>query len=158
MIDLKKLQELVALMVDNDLIELDIRDGEESVSLSRPGSHAPAPVYHAAPSAPAPAPAPAAASAPASAPAAGAPSAEDSNLVAIESPMVGTFYSASKPESPPFIKVGDHVGPDTVVCLIEAMKVFSEVKAEVSGVVKQIVAKNSDSVEFGQTLMLVEPA
>jgi len=158
MIDLKKLEELVALMVDNDLIELDIRDGEESVSLSRPSPHM-APVYHAAPAAPAPAPA----AAPAPAPAAAAPSggdapAADSNLVAIESPMVGTYYSASKPEAPPFVKVGDHVGPDTVVCLIEAMKVFSEVKAEVSGVVKQIVAKNSDSVEFGQTLMLVEPA
>ncbi len=154
MIDLKKLQELVALMVDNELIELDIRDGEESVSLSRPSPYAaPQPVYQAPPAAPAPAaPAPGASPAPEAAPA------DHGNLVAIESPMVGTFYSAAKPESPPFIKVGDHVGPDTVVCLIEAMKVFSEVKAEVSGVVKQIVAKNSDSVEFGQTLMLVEPA
>jgi len=156
MIDLKKLQELVALMVDNELIELDIRDGEESVSLSRPSPYvAPQPVYQApaAPAAaPAVAPAPGASAAPEAAPA------DHGNLVAIESPMVGTFYSAAKPESPAFVKVGDHVGPDTVVCLIEAMKVFSEVKAEVSGVVKQIVAKNSDSVEFGQTLMLVEPA
>ncbi len=158
MIDLKKLEELVALMVDNDLIELDIRDGDESVSLSRPSPHAPA--YHTAPPVAAPAPAPAAAAPAPSAPSAPAESAggDDAGLTPIESPMVGTFYSASKPENPPFVKVGDHVGPDTVVCLIEAMKVFSEVKAEVSGVVKKIVAKNSDSVEFGQTLMLVEPA
>lgn len=156
MIDLKKLQELVALMVDNELIELDIRDGEESVSLSRPSPYAaPQPVYQ-APAAPAAAPAVAAS--PGASPAPEAAPADHGNLVAIESPMVGTFYSAAKPESPAFVKVGDHVGPDTVVCLIEAMKVFSEVKAEVSGVVKQIVAKNSDSVEFGQTLMLVEPA
>ncbi len=72
--------------------------------------------------------------------------------------MVGTFYTAANPESPAFVKVGDQVGPDTVVCIIEAMKVFSEVKAEVSGTVKKIVAKNSDSVEFGQTLMLVDPS
>lgn len=154
MIDLKKLQELVALMVDNDLIELDIRDGEESVALSRPSAYA-QPVYHA----PAPVqPAPVAAAPAATPPAGESAPADNGNLIAIESPMVGTFYSASKPESPPFVKVGDHVGPDTVVCLIEAMKVFSEVKAEVSGVVKQIACKNSDSVEFGQTLMLVEPA
>lgn len=155
MIDLKKLQELVALMVDNDLIELDIRDGEESVSLSRPSANA-QPVYQAPPPAPTHA-APAPAAPAASAPAADSSPADNGNLVAIESPMVGTFYTSSKPEAPAFVKVGDRVDPDTVVCLIEAMKVFSEVKAEVSGVVKQIVTKNSDSVEFGQTLMLVDP-
>ena len=150
MIELKKLKELVALMVANDLIDLDIRDGEESVSLSRPSANA-VPVSHA--------PAPVAAAAPARAEAhAVVEPAADSNLLAIESPMVGTFYTASNPESPAFVKVGDQVGPETVVCIIEAMKVFSEVKAEVSGTVKKIVAKNSDSVEFGQTLMLVDPS
>lgn len=150
MIDLKKLKELVALMVDNDLIDLDIRDGEESVSLSRPSTNA-VPAYQA----------PVAAAVPVAAPAPAAPpvaAAADSNLTAIESPMVGTFYTATNPETPAFVKVGDQIGPDTVVCIIEAMKVFSEVKAEVSGTVKKIVAKNSDSVEFGQTLMLVDPS
>lgn len=152
MIDLKKLEELVALMVANDLTELDLRDGEESVTLSRPSPHGAPVVHHAAP---------AASSSPASiaAPAAGdgVSGGGDQGLVEVQSPMVGTFYSASDPESPPFVKVGDSVEPDTVVCLIEAMKVFSEVKAEVSGTVRKIMAKSSDSVEFGQALMLVEP-
>jgi len=158
MIELKKLEELVALMVANDLTELDLRDGEESVTLSRPSPNSAPVVHHAAP-APVAAPAASSASASSAAQAAGdgAGGGGDDGLVEVQSPMVGTFYSASDPESPPFVKVGDSVGPDTVVCLIEAMKVFSEVKAEVSGTVRKIVAKNSDSVEFGQTLMLVEP-
>jgi len=152
MIELKKLQELVALMVENDLIELDIRDGDESVSLSRPS-----PYLHATPApAPVSAPAPAAA-APASGGGEALAAPASDGLVEVQSPMVGTYYSAPKPEAPPFVKVGDHVTADTVVCLIEAMKVFSEVKADVSGTVRKIVARNSESVEFGQTLLLVEP-
>lgn len=157
MIDLKKLKDLVSLMVENDLSELDLRDGEETVSLKRPVASpmqaAPAPV------APAPAPAPAAPPA-AAAPAAGAAPATpvDDGLEPIESPMVGTYYSAANPDSPAFVKVGDNVGPDTVICIIEAMKVFSEVKAEKSGVIEKILVKNSDSVEFGQPLMLIRPA
>ncbi|MFG0275982.1 MAG: acetyl-CoA carboxylase biotin carboxyl carrier protein [Phycisphaerales bacterium] len=153
MIDLKKLKELVDLMKEHDLSEIDLRDGDETVTLKRPMA-APTPPAHYAPPPPAPAPAPPAA------PAANAPSAPavDDGLEAIESPMVGTFYSASNPDSPPFVKVGDSVGPDTVVCLIEAMKVFSEVKAEKSGVVEKILVKNADAVEFGQPLLLIRPA
>lgn len=158
MIDLKKLKDLVSLMVENDLSELDLRDGEETVSLKRPVASpmhvahapAPAPAAHAAPAPAAPTAAPAA-PAPAAAPA-------DDGLEPIESPMVGTYYSASTPDSPAFVKVGDSVGPDTVICIIEAMKVFSEVKAEKSGVIEKILVKNSDAVEFGQPLMLIRPA
>jgi acetyl-CoA carboxylase biotin carboxyl carrier protein len=158
MIDLKKLKDLVSLMVENDLSELDLRDGEETVSLKRPVAapmhvaHAPAPATM-APAAPAPA-------APAVAPAAMASEAPavDDGLEPIESPMVGTYYSAANPDSPAFVKVGDSVGPDTVICIIEAMKVFSEVKAEKSGVIEKILVKNSDAVEFGQPLMLIRPA
>jgi acetyl-CoA carboxylase biotin carboxyl carrier protein len=157
MIELKKLQELVSLMVENDLIELDIRDGDESVSLSRPNPHAHSVQGQAQSQALAPAPTPAETSAPAGGGETSAVVASDEGLLEVQSPMVGTFYSAPKPEAPPFVKVGDHVSPDTVVCLIEAMKVFSEVKAEVSGTVRKIVAKNSDSVEFGEPLLLVEP-
>jgi acetyl-CoA carboxylase biotin carboxyl carrier protein len=154
MIDLKKLKELVDLMKEHDLSEIDLRDGDETVTLKRPMAPAAPPAHYAPP--PAPSPAPAAAPAP-SAPAASAPAVDD-GLEAIESPMVGTYYSASNPDSPPFIKVGDSVGPDTVVCLIEAMKVFSEVKAEKSGVVEKILVKNADAVEFGQPLLLIRPA
>jgi len=82
--------------------------------------------------------------APASIPAAGG--------IEIKSPMVGTFYSAPSPESPAFLTVGQQVTPDTVICIIEAMKVMNEVKAEVSGVVTEICAENGKPVQFGQTL------
>ena len=77
--------------------------------------------------------------------------------VAIESPMVGTFYGSPDPESPPFINVGDKVTPDTVVCIVEAMKVFSEIKAECSGTVTEISVNNGDAVEYGQVLFRVKP-
>ena len=75
----------------------------------------------------------------------------------IKSPMVGTFYAATDPESTPFVKVGDHVSPDSVIAIIEAMKVFNEIKAEVTGTIESIAVRNSDPVEFGQVLMKVRP-
>jgi acetyl-CoA carboxylase biotin carboxyl carrier protein len=87
-----------------------------------------------------------------SAPAAPAPSG-----VFIKSPTVGTFYTASSPDDPPFVSVGTRVQPDTVVCLIEAMKVFNQIPAEVSGVIAEVLAKNGDSIEFGQPLFRVTP-
>ena len=146
MIDIRKLKELVRLMVENDLSELDLRDQEETVTLRRPGPAA-APVAHVAPVA-APAAAPAAAAAP-QAPA------EDESLHAITSPMVGTFYSSPNPDSPAFASVGTSIGTDTTICLVEAMKVFTEIKAECSGTVEKVLVKNGDAVEFGQKLFLV---
>jgi len=112
----------------------------------------------------APAPAPAA-----RAPAGGAPDEgaeppeaphppDAAGLVAIESPMVGTFYSSPNPDAPAFVSVGSSVSPDTVVCLIEAMKVFNEIKAEVAGTVERVLVNNGDAVEFGQKLFLVRPS
>ena len=156
MIDIRKLKELVRLMVVSDLVELDLRDDKEQVTIRRPSpqaipnivtSPAPAPVAVAAPAAAAPA-------TPAAAPA--APAASD-NRMTVASPMVGTFYSASSPEKPAFVKVGDSVGPDTVVCLIEAMKVFNEIKAECAGVVDEILVGNGKPVEFGQALFRIRP-
>ena len=69
---------------------------------------------------------------------------------------MGTFYSAPSPDSAPFVKVGDRVTPDTVICIIEAMKVMNEIKAEKSGVVKEIVAQNGQPVEYGQVLIILE--
>ena len=147
MIDIRKLKELVKLMVENDLSELDLKDQEETVSIKRHGQGA-EPVVHHAPVA-APPPPPTALTEPTGA------KAEDDGLHAIESPMVGTFYSSPNPDSPAFIKVGDEVGPDSVVCLVEAMKVFNELKAECSGTVERVLVKNGESVEFGQKLFLV---
>ena len=76
--------------------------------------------------------------------------------VEIKSPMVGTFYTASDPESPPFVKVGDHVGPETTVCIVEAMKVFNQIPAEVSGRIVTVLVENGASVEYGQPLFKVD--
>jgi len=149
MIDIRRLKELVKLMVENDLSELDLRDEQEQVVLRRP--------YADAGSALAPAPAHAAAASPAPGQAA-APAAEveqEDGLLVVESPMVGTFYSAPDPESPAYVSVGDSVSAETVVCIVEAMKVFSEIKAEVSGTVAEVCVNNGDAVEYGQPLFKV---
>jgi acetyl-CoA carboxylase biotin carboxyl carrier protein len=82
---------------------------------------------------------------------------EDSNAVLIRSPMVGTFYTAASPDAPPFVKIGDQIGPETTVCIVEAMKVFNEIPAECSGRIVATLAQNGDAVEFGQPLFRVEP-
>jgi len=148
MIDQKRLEKLVQLMVDHDLSELDIRDKDETVALKRAGASAFAPQT---PTASAPPPA---AGSPTPVPAA---IDVDHGLLAIESPMVGTFYAQSNPESDAFVKVGSPVGPDTVVCIIEAMKVFNEVQASVAGTIERVLVDNGEPVEFGQKLYLVRP-
>ncbi|MCA9274955.1 MAG: acetyl-CoA carboxylase biotin carboxyl carrier protein [Phycisphaerales bacterium] len=153
MIDIRKLKELVRLMVENELTEIDLHDQQETVTIKRGNPHSePQVIYGAAPAAmPASAPAPAA-------PASAAPSeaASETHAKAIESPMVGTFYTKPDPESKSFVSVGDSVGPDTVVCLVEAMKVFNEIKAEKSGVVERILVNDGDAVEFGQPLIVLK--
>jgi len=164
MIDIRKLKELVKLMVENDLSELDLKDEQEQVVLRRPYASAgaapmqPAVAQHAPVAQPASQqPAPAAAPAPSGGGQASGAGQPDDGSIAIESPMVGTFYAAADPESPPFISVGDKVTPDTVVCIVEAMKVFSEIKAECSGTVTEVCVKNGDAVEYGQALFRVKP-
>ena len=158
MIDIRKLKELVRLMVANDLTELDLRDEQETVTLRRPGPQQVPQVMSPAPMQPVVAAPVAAAPAPADAPAAAEPAAQDEGLVPIESPMVGTFYASPSPDKPTFVKVGDTVDAETVVCLVEAMKIFNEIKAEASGVVEKILPASGDSVEFGQPLFLIRPS
>src|SRR5262249_38283627 len=132
MIDISKLKELVALMAEHDLAEVEVRNGEEAITIRRGGviSQTPVAQYAAGPAAQTPAAPPAPAAAPTPAPASG-PS--------IDSPMVGTCYLAANPDSPSFVKVGQQVTPDTTVCLIEAMKVFNEIKAEKAGIIDAIL-------------------
>jgi acetyl-CoA carboxylase biotin carboxyl carrier protein len=159
MIDIRKLESLVRLMVENDLTELDLKDGEETVTVKRGGKPV---VIAAAPVAAAPAPAPAPVAAPAATPAAApaaAPAADDdAGCIAVESPMVGTFYATPGPDKPPFAQVGTQVGPDSIVCLVEAMKIFNEIKAEKSGTIHKILVKSGQPVEFGQKLFLIKPS
>lgn len=166
MIDIRKLKELVRLMVENDLSELDLQDQQETVTIKRGGSAAP--VARAGAAAPgfageaaddgkadAEAPAVAAAALPAASSAASA--ASTAGLIPIVSPMVGTAYLTPNPDSPAFVQVGASIGPDSTVCLIEAMKVFSEIKAETSGVIERVLVTNGQAVQYGQQLFLVRP-
>ena len=153
--DVRRVRRLVELMQEFELAEIDLRQAEQRIRLRKdqepvivPGSYAPAPAQ---PTAAAPAPA---AAAPA-APAAPAPAAEAPGHY-IVSPMVGTYYASSSPDSPAFVKVGDQVGPETVVCIVEAMKVFNELPAECSGKIAAILVENGAAVEYGQKLFRVE--
>ncbi|MCC6548028.1 acetyl-CoA carboxylase biotin carboxyl carrier protein [Candidatus Sumerlaeota bacterium] len=83
--------------------------------------------------------------------------ADDSNLTKVTSPMVGTFYRASSPTAKPFAEVGDKVTEDTVLCIIEAMKLMNEIKAETRGTIRKVLVNNAQPVEYGQTLFLIEP-
>ncbi|HMN41607.1 MAG TPA: acetyl-CoA carboxylase biotin carboxyl carrier protein [Phycisphaerales bacterium] len=162
MIDIRKLKELVRLMVENELAELDLQDQQETVTIKRGGNGpvAGAPVvYHA------PAGVPARASAASGEADAGgdesrgdAGAKDTAGLVPIVSPMVGTVYLAPNPESPAYVQAGASVGPDSTVCLIEAMKVFSEIKAETSGVIERVLVTSGQAVQYGQQLFLVRPS
>ncbi len=153
--DVRKVRRFIELMNEHDLSEIDLRQGEQRIRLRRGAE-----LVSVATTPAAPLPAGAAAPAPAPSAAAGAesaPPAAEARGVTINSPMVGTFYSAANPDSPPFIKIGDQVGPETTVCIVEAMKVFNEIPAECSGKIVAILAENGDAVEFGQALFRVEP-
>lgn len=153
MIDVQKVRELIELMVEHGLSEVRIREGETAINLRKGPSGE---VVYAAPPAPAaPALAPAPAAAAPQAPAAAPPI--DDGLVPIVSPMVGTLYLSPDPDSPGFVHVGSPVDVNTSICIIEAMKVFNEIKAEVAGTIERILVHNEQAVEFGQPLMLVRP-
>lgn len=158
--DLDKLKQLVEMMESHDLTEVHLRRGDEQWRLRR----GPREVVHSAPQylpAPQYAPAQQQQLAPAPAPvtpgatAAAAPA--DTGLIDIKSPTVGTFYAAPSPGEPAFVSVGSVVSPETVVCLIEAMKVFNQIPAEVNGTIAAILVKSGDAIEFGQPLFRVKP-
>jgi acetyl-CoA carboxylase biotin carboxyl carrier protein len=150
-----QVRELVDLMVANDLTTLEIVNGELKVALGRGGPPAPAQA------APIPAPAPATVATPAEDVAEGSTDAEPGKpSVApkeIKSPMVGTFYAGPSPESDPYVVAGTRVTTDTVVCLVEAMKVMSEIKAGCVGEILEIVAEDGQPVEYGQVLYRLKP-
>ncbi len=145
--DVKKVRQLIELMEEHDLSEIDLKQGDHGVRIKRGGEvvAVSAPAARAAPRAAAAEAAPA------------TESAADSRMVMVKSPMVGTFYKASGPDAPPFVKVGDRIGPEKTVCIVEAMKVFNEIPAGVSGQVVAILVENGAPVEFGQPLIKVDP-
>ncbi len=151
--DVRKIRRLVALMNEHELSELDLRQADTRIRIRRGPEQittsGPVPAAFAAPAS-------AALPAEAATPAPPAKASED-HLLTVRSPMVGTFYVSPNPESPAFIKVGDQVQADTVVCIIEAMKVFNEIPAGVSGKVVSILVENQAAVDFDHPLFKVDP-
>jgi acetyl-CoA carboxylase biotin carboxyl carrier protein len=151
--DVRTIKYLVGLMSRHDLSEIDLREGDlrirlrrgarQVVTLSQTGTpvavpeHAPAPAANMAPAAVAEKP--------------------SKQLTPIKSPTPGTFYTASSPDAEPFVRVGSKVTPTSVVCIIEAMKIFNEIQAECTGVIAEILVENQQPVEYGQVLFMVDP-
>jgi acetyl-CoA carboxylase biotin carboxyl carrier protein len=148
--DVKKVRKFIELMNEHDLAEIDLKQGDQRIRLRRPEavtmSAMPAMPSSAAPSV-----------GQGGGSKAAEPAADESKFIVIKSPMVGTFYAAANPESPPFVKVGDRVGPETTVCIVEAMKVFNEIPAECAGRIAAVLTQSGDAVEFNQPLFRVEP-
>ncbi len=155
----EEVRQLVQLMVDHDLGEVDVSDGGRHIHLKRGAAAAPQVQM-----VPMPAAQPAGGVAPTAAGGGhGRESGESAEapveeLLEVKSPMVGTFYAASSPEGDPFVSVGSAIDAETVVCIVEAMKVMNEVKAECAGTVVEVCARNAQPVEYGQTLFRVKPA
>lgn len=152
-IEFNYIEKLAELVSKNDLSEITVEDGDTAVTIRKEREFVaaqPVPVAQAAPVAAQLAPQPAAEAAPAKKP-------EASNLIRITSPMVGTFYRSPAPGSEQFTAVGKTVSVGQVVCIIEAMKLMNEIESEVSGKVVEICVEDGQPVEFGQTLMVVEP-
>ncbi len=147
--DVKKVRRLIELMKEHDLSELDLKQADNRVRIRRGGEV----VAYSAPAVAVPQ----RTAGPAAEPAAPKESAADARMLVIKSPMVGTFYRASGPDSAPFVKVGDRIGPEKTVCIVEAMKVFNEIPAGVSGQVVAILVENGAPIEFGQPLIKVDP-
>ncbi|MDP7421082.1 MAG: acetyl-CoA carboxylase biotin carboxyl carrier protein [bacterium] len=141
------LKELASYMDEHGLVELKWSEGKTSYHLKKAGmaqaEAAASPVYRVPPAVAAPAPEKTAE--------------EDSGLVAIDSPIVGTFYRSASPSLPPYVEVGDVVDVNTVLCLVEAMKLMNEIQSHVKGTVRKILVKNEDAVTAGQKLFLIEP-
>ena len=152
--DIRKVKKLIEMLEESSLSEIEIREGEEAIRISRGSSGgtqvvhmAPAPMHaapHAAPAAPAAAPA--ATPAPAALPAGHA----------VISPMVGTFYRTASPEAKSFVDVGSQVNVGDTLCIIEAMKMMNEIESDKAGVIKAILKENGQPVEYGETLIIIE--
>ena len=145
---LKEIKEMIQLMHEHHLVELEVEREGMKIRLKKNGETVTQSVVAV--------PAPVAAPAPAAAPAAQTP-APAVNRTPIKSPMVGTFYRAPAPDAPPFVETGQTIDVGQVVCIIEAMKLMNEIKAETKGRVVEIPIDNGDPVEFGQPLFIIEP-
>jgi acetyl-CoA carboxylase biotin carboxyl carrier protein len=154
--DIRKVKKLIEMLEESSLAEIEIREGEESIRISRASSLGQPPVAVAHPPAAAPA---APTSPPAAAPTAGGAAAPSSPVPtghAVTSPMVGTYYRAASPGAKPFVEVGTQVKVGQVLCIIEAMKMMNQIESDKAGVIKAILKDNGQPVEFGEPLFIIE--
>jgi len=160
--DLRKIKTLIELIEQSGVAELEVKEGEESVRISRFSSGSAPPAHHLVMPAPAVMQAPQAAApaqtapAPASAPAAPAPVASSANRHMVKSPMVGTFYRAPSPGAKAFVEIGQTVKAGQTICIIEAMKMLNQIEADKSGVIVEVLAENEQPVEYDQPLFAIE--
>lgn len=165
--DLQKIKELIEIMKQNDLAEIEIRHGDEQIvlkrfapALDRPVANPSVIIPNVSSASSGPSQLQATVSPQTietSASKTPTPTAQEQELIEIKSPLVGTFYEAPSPDSEPYVEVGSHVEPQTVVCIIEAMKVMNEIKAETRGTIVEILVTNGQAVEYGQALFRVRP-
>jgi acetyl-CoA carboxylase biotin carboxyl carrier protein len=152
---IEEIRELIQLVSETGVAELEVQRGENRVRIRRSfGSdesrlYAPASVTAAAPSPAAPAPTPLKTETPAAQP--------DPELVYAKSPIVGTFYEAASPDSAPFVRIGEHVTPGKVLCIIESMKLMNEIEADVAGIIESKLVQNGQAVEYGEALFGIRP-
>jgi acetyl-CoA carboxylase biotin carboxyl carrier protein len=151
--DLKKIEQLLEIMKANDLVEIEVKSGDEKIVLKRAQPQSPQVT-----AVPMIAPAgPTGGAIPAGPAAGGEQAAKPSELIEIKAPMVGTFYATPNPDAEPYVDVGSKVTQSTVVCIIEAMKVMNEIKAETTGTITEVLVTNGQAVEYGQVLFKVKP-
>lgn len=159
--DVERIRQIIELMEQHELREVDLQQGDEKIKLNRAAASPPAypsPFYPPMPMAPPmpPMQQPAMQAAPAAP--APTPASDTAGTVTINAPMVGTFYARSKPEADAFVKVGDKVQEDTIVCIVEALKTFSEIPAECSGTIVEILVNDQDPIDYGKPLFRVKPS
>jgi acetyl-CoA carboxylase biotin carboxyl carrier protein len=155
--DIKQIQDLIRFVAKSGVNEVSIEQNDFKITIKTnqapapmaAGVNAAVPDYHAA--------VPAPAAVPVAAPVAAEPVADTSKYVTIKSPMIGTFYRSASPDKPIFVHVGDEIKSGSVLCIIEAMKLFNEIESEISGRIVKILADNASPVEYDQPLFLVEP-
>jgi acetyl-CoA carboxylase biotin carboxyl carrier protein len=145
-LDLKAIKQVVELMKRSELSEFEIEEEGFKLRLCRKNGDTPL------------ATAPLVAPAPTGAPLAAAAPVEEKGISIVKSPMVGTFYTSASPESPAFAKIGTKVGADSIVCIIEAMKVMNEIQSELSGTITEVLIEDGEAVEYGQPLFKVKTA
>jgi len=153
-VDISEIRKLIRLVQSSDVTEIEVTEGESTVRISRQGMVAAAP----APQMYAPAPVAAAPAAVSTSPAVAPAAAEEESVHVVKSPMVGTFYASSSPDSDPFVSVGTAVKKGDVLCIVEAMKLMNEIEAEYDGVCEKVFVKNAQALEYGQPLFVITPA